>query len=261
MLMSQTYGQGQQSVVLLHGFLGAGRNLASLARFLVAEHPDLRVIVPDLPGHGQSPPMSAHSDLDAIAQSILELVEQNCQGPVDLFGHSLGGRIALAALGRAPTTFRRVAMLDISPSAVGILGGGLQQVLECLMQAPATAQDRRQMRQFFIDAGVSQALSDWIVMSGYMHDGCFQWRIDRQRLRDFHQRTSQTDLWPIVEGWAKLPTNTRPALMLARGSASNYVNDVDFARLQKLGCQTKTLLGAGHFVHVDAKEELAKWLL
>lgn len=257
-LTFQRFGAGAKTLILIHGFLGSGRNLATLGRRLAQMHPDAQVLLPDLRGHGHSPPLGPDSDLDTLAEDIVVLAEAEAPAaPVHLIGHSLGGRVALAALGLDASRWSSVTLLDIGPSPVGNLGGGLQAVLERLLEAPEHVPTRAAMRTFFLEAGVSASLADWIVMNGQVVDGNFAWKIDRNALKGVHRRSSAQDLWPILA--ANAP-NDVPPVTCVRGGASNYVSDADFARLDTLGVRTGTLAGAGHFVHVDALDALLAWL-
>lgn len=85
-------------VVLLHGALGSGAQMADLARALSAGS------CPDLDGHGHRP--AAAHDLDAFVQTALI-----GQGEVDLVGYSLGGYVALAAAITHPERVRRVVTI------------------------------------------------------------------------------------------------------------------------------------------------------
>jgi pimeloyl-ACP methyl ester carboxylesterase len=101
-------------VVLLHGLGGTKITWLPLLAGLGADH---RVIVPDLPGHGESDKPRAEYSPRFYARVIRRLLEQlDADRPV-LVGNSLGGRIALqlALMGRARV--RSVALL--APSIPG----------------------------------------------------------------------------------------------------------------------------------------------
>lgn len=231
----------------------------SLGRRLAQMHPDAQVLLPDLRGHGHSPPLAPNSNLEVLATDVLALADAEApNAAVHLIGHSLGGRVVLAALGLAPERWASVSMLDISPSPVGNLGGGLQEVLECLLRAPEHVPSRAAMRAFFLEAGISESLANWIVMNGQLVDGHFAWKIDRAALKELHRLSSAQDLWHILQ--AQRP-HEAPQVTCVRGGVSNYVTDADLARMHELGVRTGTLPGAGHFVHVDALEALLAWLV
>jgi pimeloyl-ACP methyl ester carboxylesterase len=114
------------SVVLLHGLAANERLMEYYTRgFLSA---GLRVIVPDLPGHGRSPgnfaPLLAESCSEAL------LVDAMRKGQVDpsrtlLAGHSLGAAIALRVAAR-----QRVAgVIAISPAPMLLVSGSSPEML------------------------------------------------------------------------------------------------------------------------------------
>lgn len=80
-------------IVLLHGFAEDHRIWKHQIAFL-AEH--YTVIVPDLPGSGLSPLPDEHMSIELLAEFVLNILEQERLKQVILFGHSMGGYIALA---------------------------------------------------------------------------------------------------------------------------------------------------------------------
>src|SRR5258706_8099158 len=120
MLAYESYGRAPARGVLLHGFLGSARNLATLARRLCERIPGYGAVALDLPGHGRSPPLApdaALADLAAPVGALVEAARGRIAAPVDLLGHSLGGRVALRLLADRPDLVRRVVLLDITPGA------------------------------------------------------------------------------------------------------------------------------------------------
>ncbi|MEO0811606.1 MAG: alpha/beta fold hydrolase, partial [Myxococcota bacterium] len=97
--------------ILLHGFMGSGRNLSSLARRWVELDPSRTLIFPDMTGHGESPPLSKPENLEQIATSVLELADHAVgDEPIPLVGHSMGGRVALKARMMAPERVSAVTL-------------------------------------------------------------------------------------------------------------------------------------------------------
>ncbi|WP_220084568.1 alpha/beta fold hydrolase [Mycolicibacterium vulneris] len=79
----------------------------------VAQHDCL---IPDLVGFGDSshpeaPPAGPGPWLDLRADTILALIDALKIGPVDLVGHSYGGRLALELLTRKPDLFGKVVLI------------------------------------------------------------------------------------------------------------------------------------------------------
>jgi pimeloyl-ACP methyl ester carboxylesterase len=94
-------------LVLVHGLGGTIENWLALAPPLAADH---RVLVPDLPGHGDSEPLPEARDLDAIAEAVLAVFDaEKLRGAVWV-GHSLGGAVALRAAVLRPDAVRGLVL-------------------------------------------------------------------------------------------------------------------------------------------------------
>ena len=112
----ETSGSGTP-VVLLHSSGLSGRQWRRLAREIV-DH-GLRAVVPDLTGHGASPPwpapqpLSFRTDVDAVV-ALLESDE-----PAHVVGHSYGGFVGLVAALAAPRSIRSMVLFE--PVAFGAL--------------------------------------------------------------------------------------------------------------------------------------------
>lgn len=253
-LAATTVGEGNRSTVLVHGFLGSGRNLRAVALKWAQQAPDRRFLMPDLRGHGDSPPVGDNSSLDTLAADVIATARAHgFSGPLKWVGHSLGGRVGLAAARIAPDEIEEVDLLDISPAPIVGARSESRSVLDALLAAPEHAPDRRSMRAFFVERGLSTGLADWIVMNLREAPGGVSWRIDRAALNRMHPVVTDSDLWEVIE------TGEVPVRVL-RGGRSPYVPDEDAQRLLQLGCEVETIAEAGHYVHVDALDQVVDWL-
>ncbi len=249
MLASYTIGEGPRAAVLLHGFLGSGKNLRSLAQRWVTAQPELRVLVPDLRGHGSSPPLAPDTDLAALAADVLATASAaSLPEPFILVGHSLGGRVALAAAERAAARLSEIVLLDIGPAPIDPATTGSARVLSILLSAPDEVPDRRTMRAHLLEAGLSAPTTDWLLMNLQADaDGRYRWRFDRQALARLHDRFNREDLWRVIEA--------RPVpIRCIRGGRSRHVRDEEAARLRAAGCPVETIADAGHDLHVEAPD-------
>lgn len=91
-LAYRDHGEGD-AVVLLHGFCGSHEYWDQVLPVLSENN---RVIVPDLPGHGDSSYPTGNYELEYMADTVKELLDGLELEKVTLFGHSLGGYITLA---------------------------------------------------------------------------------------------------------------------------------------------------------------------
>ena len=237
--------------MLLHGLLGSARNLATLARLLLARSPDLTVVAFDLPGHGQSPPLPPDSDSAFLARAVLDSVATlGVTAPLRLVGHSLGGRVALRAALVQPSVVASLTLLDIAPGRLGA-AGEVGRVLDVLARVPDVVTTRADARAALVGGGLAPALAEWLLTNLESVAEGYRWKIDRRALAALHARIAGEDLWPVVEG-------PRPYAVRCVRGAHGYVTDADVRRLQAAGCPVVTIDGAGHFLHAERPEAVAE---
>ena len=244
-LAQERTGSGSHPVVLLHGLLGSGRNLRTLARGLSDGDHTRSIVTLDLAGHGASPPLPSGADARALAGDVLATLDALALAePVAFVGHSLGGRVALRVAEQAPTRVRAVALLDIAPGPVRG-GGEVARVLDVLIGTPAAFADRAAARAVLLAAGLAPALTEWLLLNLTPDGGGVRWRVDARALAALHARVAGEDLWPIVEAqraWR---------LGCVRGGASPFVSAADARRLEAAGGRVLTVDDAGHFLHAE----------
>jgi esterase len=244
-------GDGPRPVVLLHGFLGSARNLATLARGLAQHEPSLRVVALDLTGHGASPPLPPGADLGTLAHDVLETAGAlGLPPPLTVIGHSLGGRVGLRACLVDPGMIRAVTLLDISPSVHQEGERQTEGIMDAVLDAPAEAPQRDVFRRHLRAAGLADSLVAWLLTNVIWENGAYRWRFERAALAALRERTGVEDLWAAVEG----PRSWRVRCL--RGAHSPYVPAVDAQRLERAGCPVDVVEGAGHFLHVDRPAEV-----
>lgn len=89
---------GDEPVLLLHGWGLSGKAMSGLYRFL--ETRGKKVIAPDLPGFGKSPPPPENADVFYYADAIEKLLEEENAVGCDVVAHSFGARIAVVLASR-----------------------------------------------------------------------------------------------------------------------------------------------------------------
>jgi pimeloyl-ACP methyl ester carboxylesterase len=96
------------ALVLVHGLGGSGRVLERVAPLLAAR---FRVIVPDLPGFGETG--GAHTTIEGMARAVLEVVDAE---EFVAAGHSMGGLVATALTELAPDRVTRLVLVNAPPT-------------------------------------------------------------------------------------------------------------------------------------------------
>ncbi|MBA3910164.1 MAG: alpha/beta hydrolase [Rhodobacter sp.] len=100
------------TLLIAHGLYGSGRNWGVIARRLADRR---EVIALDMRNHGDSPRSDTQSYSD-MAADLAEVIE-TLGPPVDLLGHSMGGKAAMQLALTRPDLIRRLIVADIAPVA------------------------------------------------------------------------------------------------------------------------------------------------
>ena len=123
----QDAGHGEEVVVLLHGMAGSSDTWQTIVPLLSRR---MRVIAPDLLGHGQSDKPRTDYSLGAFAAGLRDLLDELGVSQVTLVGHSLGGGVAMQFFYQHPEYCRRLILVSS-----GGLGSDVGWILR-LMSAP-----------------------------------------------------------------------------------------------------------------------------
>lgn len=99
--------------LLVHGFPLDRR----MWRGQIGAFPNLRLILPDLRGHGESEPTPPPYTLVDLAEDLRQILDHLAIEQVILGGLSMGGYIAFAFAGRYPERLRALLLLDTHPKA------------------------------------------------------------------------------------------------------------------------------------------------
>lgn len=248
-LHADRVGSGPGRVVFLHGLFGRGRNFIGIAKKLGERHTSLLV---DLPNHGRSA-WTCSTAYPDLADEVAEFLRADfaADGPVDVVGHSMGGKVAMALALRHPDLVRRLVVVDISPAVASTARGNFEHLLGSLDRLDLDAlSDRaeadRQLREPIPEDQVRAFLLQNLRREGQG----FRWQANLQLSR----RELPTIMdWPDQQG----RTFTGPVLWIAGGD-SDYVREEDLPVMRRLFPKVRRLSirGAGHWVHADRPEEM-----
>lgn len=147
-------------VVLLHG-AGANRKMWHFQATALSDR--FRVIVPDLPGHGDHP--ERRFRFEAGVRFVRHLIDDEAGGTADVVGLSGGGYVAIGVAHESP---RRVASLVLSGSTaeylgwggfstrlVGVVAGAAGPVMRRLNEKALRSATRPDTAEAMIEVGVS----------------------------------------------------------------------------------------------------------
>jgi pimeloyl-ACP methyl ester carboxylesterase len=102
-------------LLLLHAFPCDGRMWEPQMR--AAAEAGWRVLVPDLPGFGDSALLDADPDLDAVADALLDVIDERDIERAVVGGVSMGGYLAMALIRKRPSLLAGIALCGTKASA------------------------------------------------------------------------------------------------------------------------------------------------
>ena len=106
-------GSGR-TIVLVHGYLESGKVWEKFAERL---YPYFRVLIIDLPGHGQSDASGDINTMESFAEAIKEMLDVSDVRKAFLIGHSMGGYAILAFAGLFPEYLSGYSLFHSHPYA------------------------------------------------------------------------------------------------------------------------------------------------
>lgn len=108
--LKNEWKDGQETVVLLHGFTADKSNWV---RFAGAFGPGYNIVIPDLPGHGETThDIKLAYDIDTQARRVLSMMDTLGVHKFHIAGNSMGGAIAARAAWLAPANILSLGLFD-----------------------------------------------------------------------------------------------------------------------------------------------------
>ncbi|MEN8163006.1 MAG: alpha/beta hydrolase [Acidobacteriota bacterium] len=144
-------GEGERTLMLLHG---AGDQAGTWARVVSPLLKRYRVIIPDLPGHGDSDPEDGPIGVDQVLAGVEAVLDATCQDqPVVLVGNSLGGWVSFLVALERPAQVERIVALN---------GGPIRQDNPAVNLFPANREEARKTMEGLMGSG-SKAIPPMVL--------------------------------------------------------------------------------------------------
>jgi pimeloyl-ACP methyl ester carboxylesterase len=232
-------------LLIVHGLFGSARNWGAIARRLADRR---MVLAVDMRNHGSSFHSTDHG-YAAMADDLARVIAAE-GGPLDVLGHSMGGKAAMQLALTAGDLVGRLVVADIAPVAYGHDQTGhvrAMQALDLTGITTRTEADRRLAR-----TTPDPALRAFFLQSlDLKAEGGPRWRLNLEVLAD---RMSEIVGWPGTPG-----RFDRPALFLS-GAESRYVLPEHRAAILARfpSARFARIPGAGHWLHAEKPREFAE---
>ncbi len=241
-------------LIFLHGILGQGRNWQSIAKNFSK---NFQCLLIDQRGHGKSFHPSKGFELKDYSNDISDLLEKlGWEEPVNLLGHSMGGRVAVHFASQHPEKVKKLVVVDIGPTSDW---SSMQSIIDKLNFVPVPFASREDARSFFenefLDRYKSKMLMEFFDSNITERNGEYDWVFYKPGIIQTLENSRSRDHWGEFKN-LKMPT------LLIRGELSDDLKREDFQKVidnNELieGVEVK---GAGHWVHAEKPREVIEVL-
>ncbi|KAI5069421.1 hypothetical protein GOP47_0015722 [Adiantum capillus-veneris] len=215
-------GEQRKTGIVIHGLMGAGKNLRTLAKDLLStvtqRCPPLsrgwELVLVDLRNHGNSAGLkhlSPPHSIQTAAMDIAELVRSELKWPDVVIGHSLGGKVALefgescanGRFGSSAVSPSQIWVLDSVPCKIDIeQNGEVEGVLKTIQELPNILPSRRWLVEHLVGRGFSKSLADWLgtnLRRVEPSNEQMTWIFNVEGIYDMYLSYKQNDYWPFLE--------------------------------------------------------------
>lgn len=229
------------SLVIAHGLYGSARNWGVIARRLSDRR---EVVAVDMRNHGDSPrfPVQGYPEMAADLAEVIE----SLGAPVDLLGHSMGGKAAMQLALTRPELIRRLVVADIAPVAYSHDQTRNAQAMASLDLTQITSRAEA-------DAALAREIDDPALRAFFLQSLDFRAHPPRWKL---NLAVLEAEM-PKIVGWpGTLGVFPHPALFLT-GADSSYVRPEHRETIRALFPKARfaRIPGAGHWLHAEKPRE------
>lgn len=244
-LFARVRGETGPWLVMLHGLFGSADNLGGLVRVL---EKDFRILLIDLRNHGRSPHSSSMTYLEMAADVFAAMDKEGIENAF-VFGHSMGGKVAMTMALLDCTRIQKLIVGDIAPVAYGShhdrIIEGMQAVANAAPQSRSEAQSV--LKPYVEEDGVlSFLMTNWRRQT----NGQWGWRVNLDAIAGRYG--------DIAAGMESGQYGKE--VLFLRGENSDYIQTSHQEQILKLfpAATVKTIGGTGHWLHAEKPDLVAR---
>ncbi len=242
-LFYRQFGSGKP-LIILHGLLGLSDNWVSIGKILALNY---NVIIPDLRNHGQSP-HSSNFNYEAMAEDIVELMDDLKLKSAVIMGHSMGGKVAMQFALQNPEKTDKLIVVDISMRQYDERQYQIE-IIEAMMAVDFQRSASRSEISELLKLSIKDEKFRLFIMKNLYRKSRTElgWRPD---LKNIYLNVDR-----IFEGISGNGVYKGPSLFV-QGSESDYVLQSDLPLIIQNFPEAvfKEVSDSGHWVHADNPE-------
>lgn len=229
----------QPDLLIVHGLYGSGRNWGVISKRLSDAR---RVIAVDQRNHGYSPWYDEHSYPD-MADDLAEVIRAN-GAPMDVIGHSMGGKASMVLALKYPDLVNRLVVADIAPVAYEHTQSQYIKAMKAvdLQKVTKRSDAEEQLRKMVDDPTLPVFFTQSLDVAGR------KWRLNLDALGAEMPKILS---FPKIEGQFNGP------VLFLSGANSHYVQPEHRPLIKSMfpNASFAKIPGAGHWLHAEKPRE------
>ena len=243
----------QIPLIILHGLFGSMDNWRSQAQRLSAKRP---VIILDLRNHGNSPHIKGMSYRE-MYEDLINLTKHLDIPKFDLFGHSMGGKVAMQmALAQNELKLdliNRLIVVDIAPRPYPLWH---QTTLKAVLGAPVETLESRQEIDDHLKLSIDDAVERAFMIKNLRRakldldgtDKGFRWKSDVQEIAKGYLK---------IAGFTTSGQTFSNETLFIDGENSRYMREQDHPIIKALfpNSTISTVKNSDHLPHIQQPDK------
>ncbi|MCF8378968.1 MAG: alpha/beta hydrolase [Bacteroidales bacterium] len=237
------------SVILLHGYL---ESLSIWDGFAEKLSENFFVVMPDIPGHGESEIFSPVHSMDNLAEAVCFVSDSLALKKTHIVGHSMGGYVAMA--------FRELFA---------------SSVISCVLFHSTCFSDTPEKRKnrdreiMLIKKGKKELIVNTNIPRAFADDNLNVFHHEIEQAKEIALKTSDEGIISILNGMKARPDrcdllkdDNIPTLIIA-GEKDNYIPIDVIPKLQEMGknIEVEILKNSGHMGFIEERERSVEVLI
>lgn len=235
-------GSGQP-LLILHGLFGSLDNWMSLAKHWSQQY---EVWLIDQRNHGQSP-HSEEFNYSAMADDLLEFLEEHSIKDPFIIGHSMGGKTAMEFAVQHPELVKKLMVVDIAPVKYQVHHYAILEALNSLdlKEIKSRKEAEEKLEKSIDEIGVRL----FLLKNLY-------WKESEKLAWRFNLEVIEKNIIPISE-WNISSGKYNGPCLFVKGSNSNYILPSYASQIEEKfpNYELHEIKNAGHWVHAEAPKE------
>ncbi|MFT4522607.1 MAG: esterase [Bacteroidia bacterium] len=238
-LFAKKYGNGPETILIVHGLFGSLDNWHNMARSLSEK---FTVFTVDLRNHGNSP-HDEEMNYSVMADDLANFMLTHHLEKAHLIGHSMGGKVVMKVADLHPSIVDRLIVVDIAPKKYP---PGHAEIFSALLALPIKDFNSRQEAEDALAKRVDDEGVRLFLLKNLKREkgGGFSWKMNLLVIdKNYDAISEKLSLsWPF----------SNPTLFV-KGALSQYIKAEDEADILEAfpNAVFKSIPESGHWVHAD----------